>query len=63
MSPQVDLLGVTIREKKKKREKRLGYLGMKELIAEVRKIFPGASVLPNIENKYAKHNTNTKGRH
>jgi hypothetical protein len=59
---QVDLFGVRIREKKKKKEKRLGYLPMKELIAEVRKIFPGATVLPNIENEYAKHNTNTKGR-
>jgi len=40
----VDLLGVKIREKKKKG---LGYLPKKELIAEVRKIFPNATVLPN----------------
>lgn len=33
-------------EKKSKKEKRLGYLGKKELIEEVRKIFPNASVLP-----------------
>jgi hypothetical protein len=45
----VDLLGVRLREKKRKREKRLGYLGKKELIAEVRKVFPNASVLPNRE--------------
>ena len=43
----VDLLGVKIREPKRKKEKRLGYLGKKELIAEVRKIFPNAKVLPN----------------
>jgi hypothetical protein len=47
MNPKVDLLGVRIREKKRKKEKRLGYLGKKELIAEVRKIFPNAKVLPN----------------
>jgi hypothetical protein len=44
-----------VREKKKKKEKRLGYLGKKELIAEVRKIFPNATVLPNI-NYDTKHN-------
>jgi len=49
ISPQVDLLGVRIREKKRKKEKRLGYLPKKELIAEVRKIFPSATVLPNDE--------------
>jgi hypothetical protein len=43
----VDLLGVRIRERKRKKGKRLGYLGKKELIAEVRKIFPNATVLPN----------------
>jgi hypothetical protein len=44
----VDLLGVRIIwEKKKKKGKRLGYLPKKELIAEVRKIFPNAAVLPN----------------
>jgi hypothetical protein len=40
----VDLLGVKIRERKKRG---LGYLPKKELIAEVRKIFPNAAVLPN----------------
>jgi ABC-type branched-subunit amino acid transport system ATPase component len=49
MNLQVDLLGVRLPEKKKQREKRLGYLPMKELIAEVRKIFPNATVLPNLE--------------
>jgi len=44
---QVDLLGARIRERKKKREKRLGYLRKKELLEEVRKIFPNATVLPN----------------
>jgi len=43
----VDLLGIRVREPKRKKEKRLGYLGKKELIAEVRKIFPNAKVLPN----------------
>jgi hypothetical protein len=43
----VDLLGVRIREQKRKKEKRLGYLAKKELMAEVRKIFPNATVLPN----------------
>jgi len=43
----VDLLGVRIRERKRKKEKRLGHLPKKELIAEVRKIFPNAAVLPN----------------
>jgi len=48
MNPEVDLLGVRmIREQKRKKEKRLGYLPKKELIAEVRKIFPNATVLPN----------------
>lgn len=47
MNPQVDLLGAIIREQKRKKEKRLGYLGKKELIEEVRKIFPNAAVLPN----------------
>jgi hypothetical protein len=42
----VDLLGFRVREPKRKKEKRLGYLGKKELIAEVRKIFPNAKVLP-----------------
>jgi hypothetical protein len=51
ISPQVDLLGVRVREKKRKKEKRLGYLPKKELIAEVRKIFPNATVLPN-RNEY-----------
>jgi hypothetical protein len=45
----VDLLGARIREQKKKKEKRLGYLPKKELIAEVRQIFPNATVLPNSE--------------
>jgi hypothetical protein len=49
MNPQVDLLGMRIGEKKRKKEKRLGYLQKKELIAEVRKIFPNATVLPNLE--------------
>jgi len=43
----VDLLGVKIREQKRKKGKGLGYLPKKELIAEVRKIFPNATVLPN----------------
>jgi len=43
----VDLLGVRIPERKRKKGNRLGYLGKKELIAEVRKIFPNATVLPN----------------
>jgi len=43
----VDLLGVRVREPKRKKEERLGYLGKKELIAEVRKIFPNATVLSN----------------
>ena len=43
----IDLLGERIRERKRKKEKRLGYLPKKELIAEVRKIFPNATVLPN----------------
>ena len=43
----LDLLGAKVREKKSKREKRLGYLSKKELIAEVRQIFPDATVLPN----------------
>ena len=43
----VDLLGIRIPEPKKKKEKRLGYLGKKELIEEVRKIFPNVKVLPN----------------
>jgi hypothetical protein len=43
----VDLLGRMIREQKRKKEKRLGYLPKKELIAEVRKVFPNATVLPN----------------
>ena len=47
----VDLLGVKIPERKKKKEKRLGYMGKKELIEEVRKIFPNATVLPNEHNK------------
>jgi hypothetical protein len=41
------LLGVRIPEPKRKKEKRLGYLGKKELIEEVRKIFTTATVLPN----------------
>jgi hypothetical protein len=45
----VDLLGRLIREQKRKKEKRLGYLPKKELIAEVREIFPNATVLPNRE--------------
>jgi hypothetical protein len=49
MNPQVDLLGVRIGEQKRKKAKRLGYLSKKELIAEVRKIFPNATVLPNRE--------------
>ena len=44
---QVDLLGATIRERKRKSEKRLGYLRKKELLEDVRKIFPNATVLPN----------------
>ena len=35
---------------KQKKEKRLGYLGKKELIAEVRKYFPNCRVLPNEDN-------------
>jgi hypothetical protein len=42
----VDLLGVRIRKQKRKKEERLGYLSKKELIAEVHKIFPNATVLP-----------------
>jgi hypothetical protein len=42
----VDLLGARIPERKRKKEKRLGYLGKKELLEEVRKIFPDAKVLP-----------------
>jgi ABC-type branched-subunit amino acid transport system ATPase component len=49
MNPQVDLLGVRIGEKKRKKGKSLGCLSKKELIAEVRKIFPNATVLPNLE--------------
>jgi hypothetical protein len=45
----VDLLGARIGEEKRKKEKRLGYLSKKELIAEVRKIFLNATVLPNDE--------------
>jgi hypothetical protein len=45
---RTDLLGVRmIRKPKRKKEKRLGYLEKKELIAEVREIFPNATVLPN----------------
>src|SRR6476620_11344232 len=43
----VDLLGVRIREQKRKKGKGLGCLPKKELIVEVRKIFPNATVLPN----------------
>jgi hypothetical protein len=43
----VDLLGARLPEPKRKKEKRLGYLGKKELLAEVRKIFLNATVLPN----------------
>jgi hypothetical protein len=46
----VDLFSVRIPEPKQKQEKRLGYLGKKELIEEVRKIFPNAKVLPNEDN-------------
>jgi hypothetical protein len=49
MNPQIDLLGMRTGEEKRKKEKRLGYLPKKELIAEVRKIFPNATVLPNSE--------------
>jgi hypothetical protein len=41
----VDLLGARIPEQKK--QKGLGYLGKKELIAEVRQIFPNAKIFPN----------------
>jgi hypothetical protein len=51
MNPRVDLLGATIPEQKRKKEKRFGYLGRKELIAEVREIFPNATVLPNEHNE------------
>jgi hypothetical protein len=52
----VDLFGVRIPEKKRKKEKRLGYLPKKELIEAVRKIFPNATVLPNedLEKKLTK---------
>jgi len=43
------LFGVRIREKPV-REKRLGYLPKKQLIEEVRKIFPNATVLRNIKS-------------
>ena len=46
-----DLLGARIIPKKQKKEKRLGYLSKKELLAEVRKIFPNARVLPNEQPK------------
>jgi hypothetical protein len=49
MNPQIDLLGMRTGEEKRKKEKRLGYLPKKELIAEVRKIFPSATVLSNSE--------------
>jgi len=45
----VDLLGARIRDKKNNKQTRLGYLPKKELIAEVRQIFPNATVLPNSE--------------
>jgi hypothetical protein len=52
----VDLFGVKIPPEKKKKEKRLGYLPKKELLEEVRKIFPNAAVLPNerLEKKLTK---------
>jgi len=43
---RTDLFGVPIR-KNSSRKARLGDLSKKELIAEVRKIFPNATVLPN----------------
>jgi hypothetical protein len=46
---QVDLFGKPIPEKPF-REKRLGYLGKIELIAEVRKVFPHAKVLPTVKS-------------
>ena len=39
------------RSQKRKKRNGSGYLGKKELIAEVRKIFPNATVLPNEDNK------------
>jgi len=47
---QAHLFGMRIPEQKPKKEKRLGYLRKTELLAEVRKIFPGAKVLPNPPN-------------
>ena len=44
MNLKVDLFGVKIPEPKKKRKKGLGYLGKKELIEQVREIFPNAAV-------------------
>ena len=60
MNPQVDLLGMRTGEEQRKKEKRLGYLPKKELIAEVRKIFPNATVLPSSEG--AKKRQTEKGK-
>jgi hypothetical protein len=46
-----DLFGARIPQPKRKKEKRLGYLGKKELIEEVRKVFPNAKVLPTTTEK------------
>ena len=43
MNPQVDLLGVPMAQEEK--EKRLGFVPIKELVAEVRKVFPNAQLI------------------
>jgi hypothetical protein len=45
MDHEVDLFGVQILEPKPRKRKGLGYLSEKELIEQVRRIFPNAKVI------------------